>query len=149
MKRIALITITLIAIATMALAQQPRRMGPHGGPGGPPPNDRAIAQFLGLTSDQQTQIDALHQSLRTTIEPLFEQKRAEDEKLHSMIESSSPDATAIGKQVLAVHAIDEQIKAAHDAMDQKIESLLNAEQKVKFEAFLAARHVAGPPPPPR
>jgi Spy/CpxP family protein refolding chaperone len=146
MKRIALITLTLIAIATMALAQQPRRMGPHGGP---PPNDRAIAQFLGLTSDQQTQIDALHQSLRTTIDPLFEQKRAEDEKLHSMIESTTPDATAIGKQVLAVHAIDEQIKAAHDAMDQKIESLLNADQKLKFEAFLAARHAAGPPPPPR
>src|ERR1041385_4103928 len=111
MKRITVITISLIAIATMALAQQPRRPGP------PPP--RQLAQFLGLTADQQTQIDALHQSLRGTIDPLFEQKRAEDEKLHTMIEAANPDATAIGKQVLAVHAIDEQIKSAHDAMDQK------------------------------
>jgi len=66
-----------------------------------------------------------------------------------VLESRTPDAPASGKQVLAVHAIDEQIKAAHDAMDKKIESLLNADQKLKFEAFLAARHAAGPPPPPR
>ncbi|HJW93962.1 MAG TPA: periplasmic heavy metal sensor [Thermoanaerobaculia bacterium] len=139
MKRI-IISIALLALAGIAIAQQPRRPGP------PPP--RELAQFLGLTSDQQTQIDALHQSMRTTIEPLFEQRRAEDEKLHSMIESPAPDATAIGKQVLAVHAIDEQIKSAHDAMDQKIETLLNADQKLKFEAFIAARRMQGPPPPP-
>ena len=140
MKRIAFF-IALIALATtVAIAQQPHR-------GGPPP--RELAQYLGLTADQQTQIDALHQSLRTTIDPLFEQKRAEDEKLHSMIESANPDPTAIGKQVLAVYAIDQQIKSAHDATDAKISTLLTPEQKVKFEAFLAARHMQGPPPPPR
>ena len=141
MKRIVIVIALITIAATVAIAQQPR----HGAP--PPP--RELAQYLGLTADQQTQIDALHQSLRATIEPLHEQKRAEDEKLHSMIESANPDPTAIGKQLLAVYAIDQQMKSAHDATDAKISALLTPEQKVKFEAFLAARHMQGPPPPPR
>ena len=141
MKRIISLIAFLTIIATVAIAQQPRRM--------PPPPPRELAAYLGLTADQQTQIEALHQSLRQTSEPLFEQKRAEDEKLHSMIETPNPDPTAIGKQVLAVYAIDEQLKSAHEATDAKIEALLTADQKVKFEALKAARHMQGPPPPPR
>jgi Spy/CpxP family protein refolding chaperone len=140
MKRIILFIPLITLAATIAIAQQPRRMGP----GGPPPP--RLNEFLNLTPAQETQIDALHESMRTTIDPLFEAKRAEDEKLHSMIESANPDATAIGKQVLAIHAIDQQIKAAHDSMDQKISTLLTSDQRVKFEALIAMRRM-GPPPP--
>ena len=143
MKRIALFIALITLTASIALAQQPRRMGP----GGPPPPPR-LNEFLNLTPAQETQIDALHDSMRTTIDPLFEAKRAEDEKLHSLIESANPDATAIGKQVLAIRAIDQQIRAAHEAMEQKGAALLTADQKVKFDAFNAMRRM-GPPPPPR
>lgn len=146
MKRIPTLIAVLTIIATVAIAQQPRRMGPHGGPGGPPP--RELAKYLGLTAEQQTQIDALQQSLRTTADPLFEQRRAEDEKLRSMLESANPDPTAIGKQALALYAIDEQLRSARETTDAKIEALLNADQKVKFEAFIAAQRMHGPPPPP-
>ena len=134
MKRI--ITITLIVlISTIASAQQPRRMRPDG----PPPPPPRLDEFLNLTPDQQTQIDALHQSQRATVEPLFEAKRAEDEKLRAMLESPAPDPTAIGRQVLAIHAIDQQIKAAHDATEQKVSALLTPDQRVRFEAMLALR----------
>lgn len=147
MKRLITIALATMTIATIALAQQPRRMGPNGGPGGPPP--RELAEFLGLTSTQQTQIDALHQSLRATIDPLMEQKRAADDQLHALVDVASPDPTAVGRQFLAMHAIDQQIKAAHDATEQKVAALLTADQRVKFEAFNAARRMGGPPPPPR
>src|SRR5436309_9245979 len=113
MKRTITIALAIMTIATIALAQQPRRMGPHGGPGGPSggPPPRELAEFLGLTSDQQTQIDALHQSLRTTIDPLMEQKRAADDQLHALVDVASPDPTAVGKQFLAMHAIDEDRKS--------------------------------------
>ena len=140
MKRIAIIIAVITITASVAIAQQPRRPGP------PPP--RELAEYLGLTTDQQTQIDALHQSMRSTIEPLLDQRRAADEQVHALVEASTPDPTAIGKQVLAVHAIDQQIKSANDAMDQKIAALLTPDQKVKFDAFNAARRFAGPPPPP-
>jgi Spy/CpxP family protein refolding chaperone len=144
MKRI-IITIALLTLGTtIAIAQQPRHMRPEGPP--PPPR---LEQFLNLTTDQQTQVEALHQSLRTTVDPLFEAKRAEDEKLHAMLESPSPDPTAIGTQVLAIRAIDQQIKAAHEATEQKVSALLTADQRLKFEALIAMRHMGPPPPPPR
>jgi Spy/CpxP family protein refolding chaperone len=144
MKRIVTTIALATMIATAAIAQQPRRMGPNGGPGGPPP-PRELENFLGLTADQKTQIDALHQSMRSTLDPLFEQRRAAEDQLHALVESANPDPTAVGKQFLAVHAIDEQLKAAHDANEQKVAALLTADQRVKFEAFNAARHM-GPPP---
>src|SRR5437763_6694384 len=127
MKRIAITIAFITIIASVAIAQQPRRMGP------PPP--RELAEYLGLTTDQQTQIDALHQSLRATIEPLFDQRRAADDQVHALVEAANPDPTAIGKQVLAVYAIDQQIKSAHDAMNQRIAALLTPDQKTKFDAF--------------
>ena len=143
MKRIPLFLALITLTASIAIAQQPRRMGP----GGPPPPPR-LNEFLNLTSAQETQIDALHDSMRTTIDPLFEQKRAAEEQWRALADTASPDPTAIGKQFLAVRAIDLQIKSAHDAMEQKVAALLTADQKVKFDAFNAARRI-GPPPPPR
>jgi len=140
MKRIVTTIALATMIATAAIAQQPRRMGP------PPPE---LDRFLALTADQKTQIDALHQSMRTTLDPLFEQRHAAEEQLHALVETANPDPTAVGKQFLAVHAIDEQINAAHDTNEQKVAALLTADQRVKFEAFNAARHMGPPPPPPR
>lgn len=140
MKRLS-ITIALVTlVASIAIAQQPRRMGPP-----PPPR---LNEFLNLTAAQETQIDALHESMRATIDPLFEQKRSAEEQLRALADSANPDPTAVGRQFLAMHAIDQQIKSAHDAMEQKVAALLTADQKVKFDAFNAARRMAGPPPPP-
>ena len=139
MKRLS-ITIALVTLAaSIAVAQPQRRPGP------PPPR---LNEFLNLTAAQETQIDALHESMRATIDPLFEQKRAAEEQLRALAESANPDPTAVGKQFLAMHAIDQQIKSAHDAMEQKVAALLTSDQKLKFEAFNAARRMAAPPPPP-
>ena len=47
-----------------------------------------------------------------------------------------------------------EMKAAHERLEQKLAAVLTPEQKVKFEAFEAARrsmhdHHMPPPPPPR
>jgi len=135
MKRIIAIAL-IVLISTIASAQQPRRMRPDG----PPPPPPRLDEVLNLTPDQQTQIEALHQSQRATVEPLFEARRAEDEKLRAMLDSPNPDPTALGKQLIAVHAIEQQLKASHDAMDQRISALLTADQRVRFEVMLALRH---------
>ncbi len=146
MKRIAITISIILLIAISALAQQPRRPMPQNGPGGPPPVD--LVKFLNLNDTQKAQFESLHEALRAQIDPLFEQKRAADEQLHSMMESATPDAAALGKQMLAIHAIDEQIKAAHEATEAKMAALLTAEQKVRFQILNELRHAA-PPPPPR
>jgi len=57
----------------------------------------------------------------------------------------------------AAHAeFEAAVKAAHDALEAKLAATLTPEQKVKFDAFVAARKAmhpphpeGGPPQPPR
>jgi len=129
MKRIVL-ALCITAAASLALAQEPhmkmRMMGPDPG---------EIAATLGLSADQKTQWDSIHQQLQATVEPLHQQLMAAHQQLESLASASNPDTTAVGKQFLAARAIEQQVKAAHEAAHQKLTALLTADQKAKFDAL--------------
>jgi Spy/CpxP family protein refolding chaperone len=146
MKRIALTLTLVLAFATAAFAQP----GPP--PGAPPhPAGDPLATYLNLTADQKAAWEAAHEAFEAATQPLFEKQRAAHEQLGALLESKSNDACGIGAQMIAIRAIGDQIKAAHDAFEAKRESVLTADQKVKLEAFEAAaqflRDREGPPPP--
>jgi Spy/CpxP family protein refolding chaperone len=148
MKRIALTLTLILTFATAAFAQQ----GPP--PGGPPrPAGDPLATYLNLTADQKAVWEAAHATFDATVQPVFEKQRAAQEAIGAALESKSTDACSIGAQMLAIRAIGDQIKAAHDTFEAKRESVLTADQKSKFEAFEAAaqflRDHEGPPRPPR
>lgn len=50
--------------------------------------------------------------------------------------------------VKATQPLHDQIKAAHDALDDKLGALLTPEQKAKFDAARAERRDRHEPPPP-
>jgi Spy/CpxP family protein refolding chaperone len=129
MKRIVL-ALCITAAASLALAQEPhmkmRMMGPDPG---------EIAATLGLSADQQVQWDSIHQQLQASVEPLHHQLMAAHEQLESLASSSNPDATAVGKQFLAVRSIENQVKAAHEAAHSKLTAILTPDQKAKFDAL--------------
>lgn len=142
MKRTLIVLTLAAALATAAFAQQHRHgMNMAGGPGGGPGmmEHGRIIDLLQLTADQKAQWEALHQQLATNIQPLLDQRSTAVQQLQTLVGAASPDATAIGKQVLAVQAINNQIRAAHDATEQQIKNILTPDQKTKFEAFLATR----------
>jgi len=136
MKR-TLLAVALTLAATVAIAQ----MGgpPPGGPGGRPDPGAVLAQYLGLTSDQQAAWKSAHDDFRTAVQPLHDQAQAAHKKVHDLIASGSTDATAIGNAILAAKTIDDQIKALHDQLETKLESTLTADQKTKYAAFEAAQ----------
>jgi Spy/CpxP family protein refolding chaperone len=129
MKRIVL-ALCITAAASLAVAQEPqmkmRMMGPDPG---------EIASTLGLSADQKTQWDSIHQQLQATVEPMHQQLMAAHEQLESLASASNPDATAVGKQFLAARAIEQQVKAAHESAHQKLTALLTPDQKAKFESM--------------
>ena len=133
MKRIVILTLILMTAATVASAQMPPREMV----------DRA-AHFVGLTADQQAQWDAWQKDFFTSVQPLFEQRRTAHQNVESLLNATPSDACAIGNAAIAAHAVDTQLKAAHDAFKTKMESILTPDQKTKLEAFLAAEH---PPEP--
>src|SRR5262245_1950517 len=140
-----MIAAMLASAATAALAQGP--------PPGPPPLDR-IAAALGLNDQQKAAWETARQTFWTTTKPLHEQARALHAEIEGLLSQGSPDPTVIGQKTIALHGLRQQIRAAHDAMDSTIASMLTDEQKVKLDAIKAARpgqrgHFPGGPPPPK
>jgi Spy/CpxP family protein refolding chaperone len=128
MKKIVL-ALCITAAASLAFAQEPHmkmRMGPDPG---------EIAATLGLSADQKAQWDSIHQELQATVRPLHEQLMAAHQQLESLASSPNPDATAVGKQFLAAHALEQQAKAAHETAHAKLIAILTPEQKAKFDSL--------------
>lgn len=140
MKRFLVITLAvLLTFGAIAQGRGPQGAPQGGGPGIPGlgPDHDVLADYLGLTSEQQAAWEASRTQLRTATEALHEQQRALGEQLRAAIEAGS-DATAIGNLVLQVRAIGEQLDAARDAAGAQFRATLGAEQQAKFDALLAA-----------
>lgn len=145
MKKIAILSIVLVTIALALFAQPGPPPRPGAAPAGPPPGP-SLAEYLGLTDSQKAAWEAARTELEAATRPLMEKQRDLQEQLH---QSTSNDPAVLGNLVLQSRAIGDQLKAAHDAFEQKQESTLTADQKTKYEAFEAAlaflRQHDGPP----
>ncbi len=143
MKRIPLV-IALILIVVAAFAAFAQRGPMPNGPGGVPGfgipggNNNALAEYLGLTSDQKNAWESIQSELRANLDTFREQERSLEEQLHTALDGGSTDAAALGNLLIQIRAIQTQIKAAQDTADAKFVASLTADQKVKFAAFQAA-----------
>lgn len=127
-------TITLALLLTAATAfSQPRPL--------------PIENQLNLTDEQKTAWKAAVRDFRTANEALFDKQRNAQEQVHDALEAKSPDPCAVGTAMVSLHAVEEQLRTAHEALDQKLETLLTPEQKAKFESRPPRPPM--PPPPPR
>ena len=147
MKRI-LFPILIVLVAAAAIAAGPQRgpgsgpmAGPQqgaGGPQGPGPDGeilppRALAEFLGLTETQIEQLAALRETLRTTVQPLIEQQRANHEQIEAAL--AAGNAAQAGQLLLDNYNLRPQIKAAHDAFAAAFAALLTPEQQAKWDVY--------------
>ena len=151
MKRLSVVTLSIVLIVASVALAQPRRPGPPPmATNGPGPGNGAMAEYLGLTADQKAAWETIQNETRDSMRALHEQERTLAQQLES-----ATDAAAIGNLVLQLRGIATQMHATREAADAKFTSTLTAEQQVKFAAFQAAseflqhRGPAGPPPPPR
>lgn len=143
MKRTPILMATLITlIAAFSALAQPA-------PGGPPRPD-PLREFLQLTADQRSAWENAQKQFDTATQGLRDQERSLNEQLGKALQGT--DACGIGGLMLQIRATGDQMKAAHDALDQKLVSVLTPEQRAKFDAFRAAvaflnqPQPAGPPP---
>ena len=146
MQRFGITALFIAAIATSLIAQPRRPIDRHDAP--PPPNGDVLASYLNLTADQKTTWTAARQAFETAVAPLHDKVQSTQEQLHQLMEAKSTDALALGTLLIAIRDTRDQIKAQHDALDTKLESVLTADQKTKFAAFRAARATLGPDGPP-
>lgn len=147
MKRIVPIILTL-AVSTLLLAQ-PRPGGPPPG-GGPRGGDRLV-EMLQLDDAQKASWRAAREAFDQSTQATRDEIHSTHEKLDQLMEAKSNDAAAIGNLMIAIRNLDDQMKAAHEALDAKLAATLTPDQKTKFEQFIAAGKARGrrpgPPPP--
>jgi Spy/CpxP family protein refolding chaperone len=126
-----IIALSITALATLAFAQEHRKVMIHE----MAHDSSAIAAELGLSADQKIQFDAIHHQIEAAAQPLAEQMGAAEAQLHTLADAANPDATAVGRQFLALHDLQKQMKAIHESAKQKIDAILTPDQKAKFDSM--------------
>lgn len=138
----------LLSLAGGAGAQPPAREGRGGG-------DPGIARLLGLSEAQAAQVARVREEHRPRQQALRQKLAANRDEVRALLESDSPDATAVGETVLEGHRLERQARALRDREDAAVRSLLTPEQQVKLDALREMRGERGPwggrrgPKPPR
>lgn len=110
----------------------------------PPPRPDRIENILNLSAEQKSAWSAARKEFRSANEALFDKQRAAHDRLQDALEANAPDPCAVGTAMVAMHAIDEQVRSADEALHQKLEAILTAEQRAKLESM--PRGPMGPPP---
>ena len=131
MKR-TLFTLSLVALvvaATAVVAQEKMRMEMGGG------EMAAIVDALQLTPSQQAVFDSAHADFKAAAQPLLDKQRALGRQIETDLKSKSADACAIGGEMIAQHAITDQVLALHEQLKAKVSAVLTPEQKTKLEAI--------------
>jgi Spy/CpxP family protein refolding chaperone len=140
MKRTVGIAILGAALGAVTATAQPPGQGPPEGRRGQ--RGEAVFEYLGLSPEQQEQWRALHEQHREEMKPFREEGRALHQRVKESLEADEPEVL-VGEAVKAVYEHRQRMKAGREAFQGQLESVLNPEQKEKFEAFQAARGLRG------
>jgi Spy/CpxP family protein refolding chaperone len=133
----------ILGAALLALPAGAQTMGgpPHEGHEGYRQHrGERLADYLGLTEQQRTQWRDMMAKHREDMKPLMEEGRTLRMQAREAVDNNAPDAQ-VGEAVKALHAHREKIRAANEAFESQLESVLTPEQLKKYQAFRAARSV--------
>jgi Spy/CpxP family protein refolding chaperone len=130
----------LAALGAVPATAQPPGQGPPEGRRGQ--RGEALFEYLGLSPEQQEQWRALHEQHREAMKPFREEGRALHQQVQKSLEAGEAEVL-VGGAVRALYDHRQEMKAAREAFQGQLESVLTAEQKEKFEAFKAARGLRG------
>ena len=96
---------------------------------------RFLARHLDLTDAQIEETRALVEAFRTEVQPLHDELRVNHQELRALLDTESPDATAVGLLVLETDAARDQLRARREILVSDFAALLTTEQLERFEAL--------------
>lgn len=117
----------------------------HSGPRDGAMRLQVLAVALDLTDDQMAQAQDLFSEFHTSNGGSMQQRQELHQQLRTSLDNGSVDACAIGEQLLAIHQLGDEAKAAREDMQASLKALLTPEQQEKFADLQAAREsMSGP-----
>jgi Spy/CpxP family protein refolding chaperone len=97
-----------------------------------------LAKALNLTDAQKAAAKPLQDELQAAVKPLFADLKVKHQAVKAALDSNA-DAATVGEAAIAAHAVELQIKSAHEKFTTDFAALLTPEQATKFET-LKAQH---------
>lgn len=138
MRRKLVITVAMLAamigVSTSAVLAE---HGPIPGFGGPPPGierggenfEARMAKILKLTETQKTQIKALLDAERESVEPLREKMHQSREQLKQLADTTVFDEAAVRALAVAQSQIEVELIVSHTKTRIKVNALLTPDQR--------------------
>ena len=139
--------ITLLVTVVFLSAAGPRKNRSHGprgesqqfGSGGGMFSER-MTEALGLSEEQQQQIDALKQEMQATVEPLHQQGKEIREALKAALELEEPSIVEVGQLVISRRDLFREVRETHESFRESFQALLTPEQLEQLEELKERRH---------
>lgn len=103
-----------------------------------------LTRALDLTPEQQVTLGRLQADLQTVIEPLADGMRAAHQQLRTLLDTESPDPTAVGTQAIAIDQARDGMRAAKERFDTDLMAILTETQRAIYQALQEERPGRGP-----
>jgi Spy/CpxP family protein refolding chaperone len=128
--------IPITLAATAVFAQGPG--GPHMRGMSGPAKTTAVQTYLNLTDAQVTSLQQLRTAEAAALKPIFQQIGPLRQTLRTQEQGSSADATSVGKLVLSIQALEQQVAPIRTSYQQQALAVLTATQKTQLAALQSA-----------
>jgi periplasmic protein CpxP/Spy len=138
-KRAALAVVAMVAALSIVTgtgwAQSRGNRGGHGQDGR---GIRAVLAKLDLTQEQKDKVKQIAEDAKPAVREARGRMQADREAMRALMESSSPDPTALGNAMLKVKASRTAMQAEMKKMKDATVAVLSPEQRIRFETYLDA-----------
>lgn len=94
-----------------------------------------LQRILNLEDDQLEAIQALRSDFKAAAEPVRDQMKAASKALSDLLSNDSPDAAAVGEQVIALRNLRQEIRVTRADLGAAFEALLTGEQLERLEEW--------------
>ena len=98
---------------------------------------KALAS-LDLTEAQKTDIRAVFEKAKPSLQDLGARVKTDREALRAAAEAAQPDAAAVGKAFLKVRTDGKDLRGAFEKLLADIRAILTPEQQAKLDGYIAA-----------
>jgi DNA repair exonuclease SbcCD ATPase subunit len=102
-----------------------------------------VAHVLELSEEQVQALSQFLQERQEALRPAAQEVHAREQALAQQLQSAEPDPQAIGRLVIEIRRIQEQIQRALAESDAALDEILNAEQRARLEQIRGAAPVCG------
>jgi uncharacterized membrane protein len=108
---------------------------------GPPLPVLVVSSFLQLSGEQTVELMTILQARDAALQPISVKLRADQEALGKLLETSAPDAGAVGRLFIEIRAGEKQASAAAGQAVASFEATLTAEQRARLQVARQAGQV--------